>query len=1229
MKKLLFGFLFVFVGLIAAVLIAPNFVNWNEYRDIITKEVNAATGFNLEIRGNIKIGILPSPALLINDVHVANIEGASTADTLSVDSFEVRVALAPLLSRQLQISSIKLVKPVLSLEILSDGRTNMAFNPPAPGSTAAQPAASSPSKFQPFGALTGGAGTGADSLAIQVDDFVIENGSITFRDDTKGQIETIKNLNGRFALASLSGPMESSGSAVVRGIPMSFAASAGALVQGRTLPFSFDLKVIPGEASLRFSGALTRLNEDPQFKGKLNADGRDLAAFISAIAGGISLPESLARPFGVVANIAGAKTGGEMSDLILKLNGTQGTGAVTVKLGATTDVDIKLAINKLDVDALLAPPKPENSKKKSTAKNVKKGKPKKGISLPLARNLSAGQEKNANQTPFSLKSLPDNLNAVLDLSIAAITYKNSVIRQAKISTTLANQEITISQASALLPGSTDVALFGFVSEDGKSKSPTFDGNVDMSTSNLRGLLDWAGVDVSSIAKDRLRKLSFSGKVVADGKAATLNDIAVQLDGTKMIGAANVAFRARPSFGLNLSIDRLNLDGYLPQSSAKSAQKPPATSGVKTDEKSAEKSTKKATPQPAAISNPLAALAPLGNIDANITVDLKALTVGEVPIKGLKLDATIFNGALELKKLWTANAAGMTVNVTGTIQGLKKPKGAIDPSFQNFKFDVRGKSLARLFSLAKITPPISARQIGAVRFSGTLNGKPSALKVTTNMTMLGGNFSLSGLVKPLQAVSTVDGDFSANHSNLVRLLGRLGSSYRPAGKKTGGINLRGRIKGNAQKMAFSNLTGKALGISLQGRAEMDISNLRPKVTADLKTSTIVIDTILPAKRTAFLDKTLRQIHHALKANPLFIRTATRRKASGFPPGAPWSNEPIDLSFLRGVDSDIQLRSESLRFQKYRVDAVRLESVLTNGVLDLKRLTGKAYGGNIKIDGRVIVDDARNQFQTRFEIAGADTGSLLRSLGTRGFSKGTLNLVGEFRTVGRSTFDLAKMLGGGGTISVRGLNISNAAKKGSALSGIAGLFLSLNQFGGSLTGGKASSKTADFSTSFRMDKGVARFDDMSLASGIGNGSAKGFVDLPNWQINTTGEIEMSQNIVAQFLLHNSRKKPLLPFKISGRLDDPKVKLETAALTKGGIRLPGFASKKLDRLRKKKGIGAILDQIFPQAKSGSSNSGSSGSGSPPPQQPPPQQAPQQQQQQKPRVEDFLKGILKGLGR
>ncbi|MBT7955571.1 MAG: AsmA family protein [Rhodospirillaceae bacterium] len=1235
MKKLLFGFLFLIVGLFAAVLVAPNFINWNEYRDVITDEVNAATGFNLEIRGDIKISILPSPALLINQVHVANIEGAARADTLAVDSFEVRVALAPLLGGQLQIRSVKLVKPVLSLEVLADGRTNMAFKIPEPKAKPAQ-AAKKDNKALPFGSLTGQA-SGGGEMAIRVDDFVIEKGAVFYRDDTKGQVESVENLNGRFALASLSGPMESSGSAVIRGVPMSFSASAGTMIQGRTLPFNFALKVIPGETNLRFSGALTRLNENPQVKGKLNVAGQNLAAFVSAITGGAGLPDSLALPFGADAVVAGDRTGGSVSDLQVKLNGTQGSGKVEVKLAKATDVNIQMAVNKLDIDALLAPPKAATkAPAKSKAQKNSKGKTAAKAISPIAQTLSTGQ-KNSKDVPFRLKNLPEDLNIGLNLSVAAITYKGAVVRQAKINSSLANREVTISQASALLPGSTDVALFGFISEDNKAKAgrPTFDGNVDLATNDLRGLLGWASIDVSDISKDRLRKFTFGGKVTADARAASLKEIAVNLDSSKIKGGANIAFRQRLSFGLNLSIDRFNLDAYLPRGKASVSAKT-AAKKLSTE---AQQAAVKSSPAPAPVPNPLAALAPLGDFDANIAIDLKSLTVQEIPIKGLHLTANIFDGKLTLKQFRTANAAGMTVNVSGDIAGLKNAKGPIDPSFKNFKFNLRGKSLARLFSLTKITPPVSARQLGAVRLSGTLNGKPHVLNVTTDTAMLGGKFTLNGVVKPLTATPSVDGQFSANHPNMMKLFRRLGSTYRPAGRVKGGINLRGRIAGNAKLMAFSNLAGKAAGITLKGGAAIDLSRVRPVINANLKTSPIVIDDLLPAKRTAYLDRQLREFEHALRSTllvPASFSSASRKLTSPIAvfkvaakSGAPWTSDPIDISFLKQFDGKIQLQSESLRFQKYLASSVSLASAVNNGVFDLQRLTGKAYGGDVKIDGRVIAGDKRNQYQSRFNIAGFDAGKLLSSLGTKGFRRGALDVVGEFRTLGRSTRDLVRELGGGGTISVRGLNISSAARRGSAFSGIAGLFLSLNQFGSTLTGGKTSSKSVDFRSSFRMAKGVARFEDMSLASGMGNGSAKGMVDLPNWRINVAGDIEMSQNILAQVLLRNSSKSPLLPFKISGRLDNPKVKLETAALTKGGIRLPGSIGKKLDKIRKKKGVGAILDQIFPQAKSGSS--GSPSSGSPPPQSPPPQQAPQQQQQQqkKPKVEDFLKGILKGLSR
>jgi len=119
--------LFLIIGFLGALLIAPNFINWNEYRDNITENIYSKTGLNIEIRGNIKLEILPSPVLLINNINLANIEGAMTADTLKVETLEMSIALIPLLGRQLKINTIKLIKPILNIEILPDGRNNMAI----------------------------------------------------------------------------------------------------------------------------------------------------------------------------------------------------------------------------------------------------------------------------------------------------------------------------------------------------------------------------------------------------------------------------------------------------------------------------------------------------------------------------------------------------------------------------------------------------------------------------------------------------------------------------------------------------------------------------------------------------------------------------------------------------------------------------------------------------------------------------------------------------------------------------------------------------------------------------------------------------------------------------------------------------------------------------------------------------------------------------------------------
>ena len=186
MQKFLFSALFIVIGLVGAVFVVPNFISWNEYRDVIANKVFDATGINVEIRGDIRLGILPSPALLINGVHIANIEGAMTADTLTVDTFKMRISLAPLIARRLQISEVKLINPRLSLEVLSDGRTNMTFKKPLPKGLGFLNTEKFKSNYSNKNFLD----TLLDfpqfsPLSIRVDDFVVQNGSVTYRNDIK------------------------------------------------------------------------------------------------------------------------------------------------------------------------------------------------------------------------------------------------------------------------------------------------------------------------------------------------------------------------------------------------------------------------------------------------------------------------------------------------------------------------------------------------------------------------------------------------------------------------------------------------------------------------------------------------------------------------------------------------------------------------------------------------------------------------------------------------------------------------------------------------------------------------------------------------------------------------------------------------------------------------------------------------------------------------------------
>ena len=120
MRKLLIGLAITVVALIAAVLVVPSFVDWNGYKPEIQNAAKKATGRDLRLEGDIGLSILPSPSLSVEKVAFANIEGGSEPQMVRLDSLRVHVALLPLLSGKVHVTSVTLIKPTIVLEKMAD-----------------------------------------------------------------------------------------------------------------------------------------------------------------------------------------------------------------------------------------------------------------------------------------------------------------------------------------------------------------------------------------------------------------------------------------------------------------------------------------------------------------------------------------------------------------------------------------------------------------------------------------------------------------------------------------------------------------------------------------------------------------------------------------------------------------------------------------------------------------------------------------------------------------------------------------------------------------------------------------------------------------------------------------------------------------------------------------------------------------------------------------------------
>ncbi|MEE8506279.1 MAG: AsmA family protein [Kiloniellales bacterium] len=1121
MKKLGFALLGLLVLLIAAVLVGPSFVDWNEHKGRFTAEVRELTGREIAIDGDISLSLLPAPALSAAKVRFANAEGGSEPAMATLEALEVRVAFMPLLQGRVQVESVSLVKPVILLEVLADGRKNWDF-----ATREAETA-------------QGGAGT-SDGVGlpgeIRLDSVTIRDGTLIYRDAAAGREERIGKLNAEIAAESLKGPFAVTGKAEVRGQEIAFEVGLGRLVADGATSLNLSLGLPGAAAKMRFGGAVSVHQDGTSLRGRVKAEGESLAGLIGALAGGGAAPPVLARPFGLETEVAADSKKASAAGLTLRLGEMLIEGDVVVSLGPPVDARINLSAPRLDLDKLLADAEAGSG----------------GTAPPAPAKSDQGAGGSAPDGAPGGFALPDDMTASLQITVDALVYRGQVVRQILLSAGLAGGKIKVSQALALLPGGSDVSLTGTLAL--AQQALRFDGRVEVASDNFRGMLEWVGADVSAVPAERLRRMSLTARIDATPRQVNLNEIDLRIDVSRATGGVAVVLRERPGLGIGLTVDKINLDAYLPRGGAAGGKKADAAGGDQAD-------------QAAQPTQP--ALAVLGAFDANLDLKLGSLAFQGVTARDLRLDATVLQGTITVREARLGNLAGNSAQFSGTIAALED-KPAIDG-----RIELKVPDPVRLAKLAKLDPGTVAK-FGPFDLTGTLKGTMERLAVDAKLAAVGGQFGAAGTVRPLAAPPEFDVAVTAEHPDLGELantlaggvvlgpgLGGLNVSARAAGTPAafqvsglkgalgpaeisgslradlsgsapaigdialditakhpdlgalvralapganvaqglGEVDLKAKVAGDARKIQVSELAGRLGPVEVSGALGADLTGAKPVLKVDLSTGVLPVAALFaPASGGAK--------KRASGGTASTGKTAGRSKR--------WSNAPIDVSALNALDADVMLRSKALLFDNLRMDDAVIDIALVGGLLELRKVTGVVYDGLLLVTGKI---DARDGLQpaVSLTVSKVNLAKLLRAVAKTGRVSGPLDLTATLSSKGRSEAELVSALTGKG--DVRGslqVKVKQEEQIGSALLGILGQQLGdkvgrirgitdatnlmFNAFAGA---------PVALNGTFTVKGGVVETRDLRLDGRQATALTSGAANLPAWRLDSKTDVFLAQN------------------------------------------------------------------------------------------------------------------------
>lgn len=545
----------------------------------------------------------------------------------------------------------------------------------------------------------------------------------------------------------------------------------------------------------------------------------------------------------------------------------------------------------------------------------------------------------------------------------------------------------------------------------------------------------------------------------------------------------------------------------------------------------------------------------GNFDgATVAVDLAApeLIVQKDEVSGKQAELSIsqekgsdtFKANLVLADIKGSPKALQSSGITGDLsakQGVRTVQGKFSSPFS-------GNIEKMIFELPKLAGNLDVKDPALPK--GAMQGEfslklyadikqeqaKSDFNLTIESTKLSGDVAVASFSKP-----DIKFNLNADTLDLNKLLGKpadqsaktSADSNKPADLSAlKNLLLEGKVKVGSILYDKYRLSGLNLALKADGE-RLNVSPFAVKLDDSQIKGSLGITRF--AKPVYHFDVDIDK----LDADRYITKTESQTPAAKSDP-----NAPVDLSALKNINADGELRIGWLKLANVKSTNVRIKLKADDGVAQLSPFSASLYegkmNGSLRVDARTVPDIAFKQTMTGISIGPLLVDAINNDMLN---GKGTLNL--DIQTSGATVGALKKSLNG-----TAGLNLADGAVKGIDIAGtIRGYKDRLNTLKGEASVEGNKSQKTDFSemvATFDIKNGVARNDDLSMKAPLFRITGSGDIDIANETINYLAKPTIVKTLAGQGGAGLDELSGLtIPVKLTGTFAQPKYALDFAGI------------------------------------------------------------------------------------